>query len=182
MVSPLGIPTWSQNRVPLGLPVETFEDGKLDAPQRVGVEASVPTSAHLDWFSPGSFVELTEAEAMALPAFERHQAGVVVTLAVTRSAPVTKDVTFEEIRLPSTRRVVDGLTIPGHVLDRMQAVDAPPAVRPRPPRFGLARRPLPRRDRAGHGRGRRRRRRVRPPHRARHAVARSSTPPTGSSR
>ena len=137
VVSPLGIPTWSQNRVPLGLPVETFEDGKLDAPQRVGVEASVPTSAHLDWFSPGSFVELSEAEAMALPAFERHQAGVVVTLAVTRSTPVTKDVTFDEIRLPSTRRFIDGLTIPGHVLERMQAVDAAPAVRPRPPRFGL---------------------------------------------
>ena len=97
----------------------------------------MPTTAHLDWFSPGSFVELSESEAMALPAFERHQAGVVVTLAVTRSTPVTKDVSFEEIRLPSTRRFVDGLTIPGHVLERMQAVDAAPAVRPRPPRFGL---------------------------------------------
>jgi hypothetical protein len=135
VLSPLGVPTWSQNRVPLGLAVETYEDGKLGAPQRVDVHASVPTTAHLDWFSPGSFVELTEAEAMALPAFERHQAGVVVSLDVTRSAPVPTDVGFDEIRLPSTRRVVDGLVIPGHVLDRMEAMAAPTSIRPRPARF-----------------------------------------------
>jgi hypothetical protein len=136
VLSPLGVPTWSQNRVPLGLAVETFEDGKLDTPQRLDVRASVPTTAHVDWFSPGSFVELTEAEAMALPAFERHQAGVVVSLDVTRSAGVPTDVSFEEIRLPSTPpRVVDGFVIPAHVLDRMEAVAAPVSIRPRPARF-----------------------------------------------
>ena len=138
-MSPLGVPTWSQNRVPLGLPVETFEDGKLDAPQRVERRRRpCPRRPHLDWFSPGSFVELSEAEAMALPAFERHQAGVVVTLAVTRSAPVTKARRRSRrsgCRAPGT--FVDGLTIPGHVLDRMQAIDAPPSIRPRPARFGV---------------------------------------------
>jgi hypothetical protein len=137
VLTPLGVPTWSQNRVPLGLPVETFEDGKLDSAQRLDVQATVPTTPHVDWFSPGSFVELSEAEAMALPAFERHQAGVVVSLEVTRSAGVPKNVDFEEIRLPSTRRVVDGFVIPGHVLDRMDAVAAPLSIRPRPARFGV---------------------------------------------
>ncbi len=137
VLSPLGVPTWSQNRVPLGLPVETFEDGRLDAPQRLDVRASVPTTPHLDWFSPGSFVELTETEELALPAFEQHQAGVVVSLDVTRSAGAAADIGFEEIRLPSTRRIVDGLVVPGFVLDRALAVAAPPSIRPRPARFGI---------------------------------------------
>jgi hypothetical protein len=138
VVSPVGVPTWSQNRVPLGLPVEKYEDGTLDSPQRLGVTASVPTTDYLDWFSPGSFVELSDAEALALPAFERHPAGIVVTLDETRSTPVTKQLEFEEIRLPATRRFVDGLTIPAAVIERMEATATPPSIRPRPARFGIA--------------------------------------------
>jgi hypothetical protein len=137
VLTALGLPTWSQNRVPLGLAVETFEDGKLDAPQRLEVHAAVPTTPHVDWFGPGSFVELSEAEELALPAFERHQAGVVVALETTQSAGVVTVIGFEEIRLPSTRRIVDGFDIPGHILDRMQAIEAPAGIRPRPPRFGV---------------------------------------------
>ena len=137
VVSPLGVPTWSQNRVPLGLAVEKYEDGTLDRPQRLEVTASVPTSGYVDWFSPGSFVELSDAEALALPAFERHQAGVVVTLDETRSTPVTKPLGFEQIKLPRTRTFVDGLTIPAQVLERMEATTAPPSIRPRPARFGV---------------------------------------------
>jgi hypothetical protein len=135
VVSPLGVPTWSQSRVPLGLPVETFEDGKLATPQRLEVHASVPTTPHLDWFSPGSFVELSDAEEMALPAFERHQAGVVMTLETTRSAGVPTEVSFQEIRLPSSTRVVGGLRVPVEVLDRLAAIAAPVSIRPRPARF-----------------------------------------------
>ena len=138
VLTALGVPTWSQNRVPLGLAIETFQDGKLDAPQRLEVHATVPTTPHADWFSPGSFVELSEAEELALPAFERHQAGVVVSLETTRSAGLATDVDFEEIRLPSTRRIVDGFEIPGHILDRMQAIEAPAGIRPRPPRFSVS--------------------------------------------
>lgn len=137
VLSALGAPTWRQNRMPLGLPIERFEDDKLDAPQRLDVQATVPTTAHEDWFSPGSFVDLTEAEAMALPSFERHQAGVVASFDETRSAGVTVDVKFQEIRLPSTPRIVDGIFVPHDVLERMNAVAAPPSIRPRPPRFGV---------------------------------------------
>ncbi|MGE5273971.1 MAG: DUF6603 domain-containing protein [Verrucomicrobiota bacterium] len=138
VLSPLGVVTWTQNRVPLGLEVQLFEDGKLDEPQRVEVHASVATDPFLDWFSPGSFLELSEAETLALPAFERHQAGVVASLAAPRrSAGGTVDVTYEEIRLPDTRLKVAGLAIPAHVLERMQATDAPTSIRPGPVRFGV---------------------------------------------
>jgi hypothetical protein len=138
VLSPLGVATWSQRRVPLGLTIDTFEDGKLDAPQRLEVQAAVPTAPFLDWFSPGSFVELSEAEEMALPAFERHQAGLTVSLAVPpRSAATTIDVTYEEIRLPATRQIVDVLSVPLHVLEQMQATAAPTSIRPGPIRFGV---------------------------------------------
>jgi hypothetical protein len=135
VLSALGTPTWRQNRMPLGLPIERFEDDRLDAPQRLDVRATVPTTAHEDWFSPGSFVDLTEAEAMALPSFERHQAGVEASFDETRSTGVTVNVMFQEIRLPSTTRIVDGILVPHDVLERMNAVAAPPSIRPRPPRF-----------------------------------------------
>ena len=45
VLSPLGVVTWSQNRMPLGLEIDTFEDGKLAKAQRVEVHASVPTDA-----------------------------------------------------------------------------------------------------------------------------------------
>ncbi len=161
VVSPLGVPTWSQNRVPLGLPVEKYEDGTLDSPQRLEVTASVPTASYLDWFSPGSFVELSDAEALALPAFERHQAGVIVTLDETRSTPVTKPLGFEQIKLPSSRRFVDGLTIPARGA-RADGGDDGATVDPAAPGpLRRGRRPLHRPGRrrrcAGHrgGRGRR---------------------------
>jgi Family of unknown function (DUF6603) len=138
VLSPLGPVTWSQHRVPLGFEVELFEDGKLDAPQRVEVHASAPATPFMDWFSPGSFLELSEAEMLALPAFERHQAGVVVTVAAPpRSVGVPVTVTYEEIRLPDTHRTVAGFAIPSHILERMQATNAPPSIRPRAPRFGI---------------------------------------------
>jgi hypothetical protein len=125
--------------VPLGLKVELFEDGELDTPQRVEVRASVPTTPVFDWFSPGSFLELSEAETMALPAFEQHQSGLVVSLASPpRSGSVLANVTYEEIRLPDVRRVVDGFVIPASVLERMLATNAPTSIRPGPPRFGVS--------------------------------------------
>jgi hypothetical protein len=137
VLSPLGVVTWSQNRMPLGLAIDTFEDGKLAKAQRVDVRASVSTDAFLDWFSPGTFVELEESEELALPAFERQQAGVTVKPPVDpRATPTTVPVSYEEIRLPSPiRHIVDGLVIPGHVLERMEAMDAPPTIRPGPTRF-----------------------------------------------
>ena len=137
ILTPLVAPAWSQSRVPLGLPIQTFEDGHLDPPQRIAVSASRPTSAQLDWFSPGAFVALSEAEELALPSFERHPAGVSVTADVTRSSSVVTPFEIEEIRLPETRRFVGGFTFPAQVLDRLQTVDGGVSLQPRPPRFEL---------------------------------------------
>ena len=149
VLSPLGVVTWSQSRLPLGLEIDTFEDGKLAEAQRVEVHASVPTDAFLDWFSPGTFVELEESEELALPAFERHQAGVTVKPPVDpRATPTTVTVSYEEIRLPSPiRHIVDGLADPG-ARARADGGDGRTAVDPSGPD------PLHRRRGRVHGRDR----------------------------
>ena len=67
----------------------------------------------------------SEAEELALPAFERHQAGVVVSLAGDRRGrpPTTVDVELEEIRLPAHAGTSStASSFPAHVLDRMEAI------------------------------------------------------------
>lgn len=135
VLSPLGRPAWAQQRLPLGLPIETFEGGHLDRAQRLDVRTTALAAPRRDWFSPGSFVELSEAEEMALPAFERHRSGVEIELEISRSAPVPVEFEIEEIRLPETRRTVPGTHLPADVLDRMLATAEPAAIRPRPPRI-----------------------------------------------
>lgn len=138
VLSPMTAPVWSQNRVPLGVPIETFEAGHLDTPQRLTVTASHPTTPHRDWFTPGAFVELSDAEEMALPSFEQFQAGVVVTAAATRSTSVTAPFIVEEIRIPGPPTPKPGFTLPEYILDRLGAIDAPVSLRPQPRRFELA--------------------------------------------
>ncbi len=137
VLSPLAAPVWSQTRVPLGLPIETFEAGHLGSPQRLAVSAVPAAAPHLDWFTPGAFVALSDAEEMALPSFEQHQAGVVVPSATTRSTPVTAPFVVEEIRLPGPPAPRPGLGLPDHVLDRLDAIDAGVYLRPKPRRFEL---------------------------------------------
>lgn len=138
VLSPLAAPVWSQNRVPLGVPIETFEAGHLDTPQRLSVTASPPATPHRDWFAPGAFVELSDAEEMALPSFEQFQSGVVVTAAATRSTSVTAPFVVEEIRIPGLPAPRPGFTVPDYVLDRLGAIDAAVSPRPQPRRFDLA--------------------------------------------
>jgi hypothetical protein len=133
---PRGPLTWEQHRVPLGFTVTTFEGDRLASPQRVTVTAAAADPLK-DWFSPGQFLALSEAETLALPSFERHQSGLVVGLEETRSAPTTATVEVEEIRLPAPPHVGGSMTVPDGVLDRMLGRDAPVTIPPRPPRFAV---------------------------------------------
>jgi hypothetical protein len=49
---------------------------------------------------------------------------------------VIVSVDYEEIPRPPQRP--GDVVIPAHVLERLQAVDAPPSIRPGPPRFGVS--------------------------------------------
>ena len=134
---PLGTLTWAQRRVPLDFTVATFEGSRLDAPQRITLAANVAGDAAPDWFSPGQFVALSEAETLALPSFERHQAGIAFTVAETRSGPVTTTIGVEEIRLPSPPRLRRRHDLPGRVCSTVwRPATAAGSARHRPGRAG----------------------------------------------
>ena len=102
LVSPVGQLVWAQNRAPLGLLLERIGGAPLGAPETV--EATSPDSAgpELDWFAPGSFADLSDAEALNRRAFERLAGGVRFGPAGTDDGPTaTQTVTIRQIRLPA---------------------------------------------------------------------------------
>lgn len=137
VVSPLGTLAWVQRRIPLGLPVTTFEGGRLATPQRLMVQVSVSSIPILDWFSPGTYVELSDAEEMALPAFERHQSGFAVSLEELRSPATTTSVGITEIRLPLPPRIGGAVIVPQVVLVGMAGRSSAVSFPPSRPRFAV---------------------------------------------
>lgn len=101
VVSPLGQAVWSQQRAPLGLLLQRFEGAPLSRPETVTVSGAQVTGPEPEWFAPGSFTELTDADALNRPAFSRLQAGARLGLGGTHDGPSKdKSVTVRQIRLP----------------------------------------------------------------------------------
>ena len=92
---PLETPLKRVGSVPLGQP-DT-------AHVRLG-DASLADGGNVersdDWFSPGSFLDLTGADALNRPSFERLQAGVGLRLAVARGAAFPRAVEVKEFVKP----------------------------------------------------------------------------------
>ncbi len=134
VVSPLGAVAWTQHRVPFGVPLDRFDGQPLSTPQSLAVTASVPGAVRVqDWFSPGSFAELTQAEALTRPSFERLDAGVVIGFADDRSAGLDHPFTVIEIRLPEPPRVGVVFTFPAVTLDAVLSRTGDGGVRSRSP-------------------------------------------------
>ncbi|MBV6701578.1 hypothetical protein KV557_31460 [Kitasatospora aureofaciens] len=79
VVSPLGRLRWTQGLVPLGLPIARVGGRRLDGQRSVDVAAQstgVTQGGRADdWFAPGTYLDLTRAEACQLPPFQRLRAG-----------------------------------------------------------------------------------------------------------
>jgi len=89
LCSPLGSLAWSQGIVPIDLPVVRAAGRRLASEQRVSVTAdgavARPGDATEDWFAPGTFLDVTQAEALALPPFQRLKAGMLLDLPLHES-------------------------------------------------------------------------------------------------
>jgi hypothetical protein len=119
----LGTLMWRQHRVPLDMTLTQFEGSPLAAPQRLVVTAAGATP-YQDWFSPGQFVQLSAAEQLALPSFERHTAGVVLAADETTSAPLDVTIEVEEFRLPAPPRRGADLGLHDNLLQQLHGRDA----------------------------------------------------------
>ena len=109
LCSPVASLVWTQGILPLELPVKRAAGKRLASEQSVRVEAAgtvaQPGGGVDDWFAPGTFLELTQAEAVTLPPFQRMRAGMVVELPEHDGSPApgsTEYVTFVRRGGPST--------------------------------------------------------------------------------
>jgi hypothetical protein len=79
LVSPLGAIVWSQRVAPLNLPLERFGGVRLNQTSTAAVAPTSPGitagAAEPDYFAPGTYMELSVAEAMNQPPFDRLDAG-----------------------------------------------------------------------------------------------------------
>jgi hypothetical protein len=102
VVSPLGQLVWVQQRAPLNLLLQRIGGAPLDAPELVQAASPQLAGAELDWFAPGSFAELTDAEALNRRGFERLTGGLRFGMPGTDDGPAAdKDVIVRQIRLPA---------------------------------------------------------------------------------
>jgi len=85
LLDPLGGLTLREKAVPLDRTLTKFGEGKLDQPQRftirtvsVGALPATPGRPLLDHFAPAQFEEMSDAEKLSRPSFERMQAGTTI--------------------------------------------------------------------------------------------------------
>jgi hypothetical protein len=136
VVMPLGQLIWTQKRAPFNVMVQRLEGVPVSRPQAVVVTSSAARGPTQDWFSPGTYMDLTESEEMNLPAFQRLEAGIQLGFEVKQSEAIDHQVTFETIRLPDKNSLsLDLPSFPSVVLDAIserrsagRIVEAAPAI------------------------------------------------------
>jgi hypothetical protein len=132
-VPPTGSLRWSQRRAPMGLPIDRADGQPLSAKQGVTMTGTPVT----DTFSPGSFCNLTDAEALNRPPFDRLQAGVVLSPAAAPPASSTED--LREVDLIVIRNRLAHAAVPATAFDLASlsalvgAAARPPAITPSAP-------------------------------------------------
>lgn len=136
LVWPRGGVLWRQHRLPLGIAVDRLDGAPLGRTQSVTASVPHPGGGTDDLFAPGSFITLTEAEALNRPAYEDLPAGVVSAAGAdltgpSRSQPVKPEV-FRKVRGEQLSRVGLGLVdvrgLPAALLAMVAARDATPVL------------------------------------------------------
>lgn len=128
-VPPTGTLRVEQRRAPLGLLIERLDGRPLDG--RQGVSVTTPGTDVTERFAPGSYVDLTSAEAVNRPPFDLLPAGRELTVADPRPFdPVLEDRLVQQIVISGgNRQLIVGALLPiGHLAAMTDAARRPPAV------------------------------------------------------
>ena len=98
LVSPVGTLVFSQRSAPLNQLLERFGGIKLEHPETAFIEpadAGVSAGAEeRDYFAPGMFSELTEAERLNQPPYDRLAAGFELVFGAAHAVGVSADVDY----------------------------------------------------------------------------------------
>jgi hypothetical protein len=133
VLPPTGL-IWQQSRVPLGLLLERLEGIPLRRAETVTASSARAEGDEREWFAPGSYAELSDAEAVNRRTFERLPAG----LRIGTGADVASDarehvVEIEEILIPPAPTPPTGprpgTPLPPWLLDALVLREARPQVR-----------------------------------------------------
>ena len=73
---PLGEIIWEQKRVPLNLPIEKLEGVDLGGWHTIEPSATFKFTSETDWFGVGTYLKLSDGEALNNPRFSRQQSGL----------------------------------------------------------------------------------------------------------
>lgn len=124
VLAPTGV-IWEQTRAPLGLLLERIEGIPLGLAETVTATSEQLTGEELDWFAPGSFSELSDAEALTRRSFERLPSGVRLAAGPDEvSEGVDHDVDVVEFLLPAPVPPPPdrhpSITAPGWLLEAVQ--------------------------------------------------------------
>ena len=127
--SPTGGLTWTQRRVPLDTLVERFEGGPLTHPQAVEVRSPQGNGRSArEFFSPGSFAELSDSEALNRASFERLPSGLELGFDMEHAEPLGHQLRIQQYVLPrreATETEVEATTVPTMVAEGMRGRIAP---------------------------------------------------------
>jgi hypothetical protein len=127
-VPPTGSLRWTQRRAPMGLPIDRVDGQPLGDPQGVKMDGA-PVRER---FSPGSFCNLSQSEALSRPPFDVLQAGVVLAPPAAAVAPDHEDDrTVDLIVIRNRQRATAFPSAPfdlSAVADLVTAAGRPPAL------------------------------------------------------
>jgi hypothetical protein len=102
VLSPVGQLAWAQRTAPLDLLLDKIGGAPVSRPQTITASGTQVTGPDTDWFAPGAFTALADADALARPAFDRMAGGVRVGLPGSDDGPTrTIAVTVKQIRIPA---------------------------------------------------------------------------------
>ena len=126
LVAPVGALVWEQHRAPLGLLLTRLGGVPLAAPTQVSASCPLSTSPVTEWFAPGQFADLSDAEALTRPAYDRLAGGLAISASAGDDGPsVTRPVTVRQLRIPQPP-----VSKPGHAFPPWLVGGAAVAVQP----------------------------------------------------
>jgi hypothetical protein len=112
VLSPVGQLAWTQRTAPLDLLLEKVGGAPVTRPQTITASGTQVSGPDIDWFAPGGFTNLDDADALARPAFARLSGGVRIGVPGTDDGPArTITVTVKQIRIPAPPVVVENTGI-----------------------------------------------------------------------
>ena len=129
VVVPKGQLVWRQKRSPLNVTVERFQSVPLAKPQAAIVATTTTAVASKDWFSPGTFIELSQSESLNKAPFDRLEAGLQLGFTDKKATEKPYPVQVNTIRLPYPPILTAYVIFPEVLMSLATTGVAPPVLK-----------------------------------------------------